>query len=53
MEVRFSAAEVMSTATRPWLDSSSLEEVEEVEELSWMTRVLIVRGTWPYLRDGE
>lgn len=38
-------AEVMSTATRPWLATSSAEEEEEeVSELSWMMRVFIVRG---------
>ena len=47
-QVRISKAEVMSTATRPPLDSSAseqVEEVEEVEELSRVARGFIVRGT--------
>lgn len=42
VEVRGSEAEVISTATRPWLATLSLEE-EEVSELRCMMRVFIVR----------
>lgn len=50
-EVRSFKAEVMSTATRPWLATPSSEEEDEVSELSWMMRVFIVRGAWPYICD--
>ena len=41
-EVRSSKAEVMSTAISSW--SAESEQVDEISELSWMMRVLIVRG---------